>query len=137
MSIREDFIAAARARIGTVWRHQGRDENGLDCVGLVVVAARAVGIEGQDLPNYSRANISQFRKRIYAHTEPVRGVPRSGDLVIIREHIAPIHIGILVIEDGVRSIIHASTFRRSVVEDPMDAEVDERVIAYRAIAGME
>lgn len=49
------IVAAARDCIGTRWHHQGRIPGaGLDCVGLVVHAVRAAGIEGIDTADYGR-----------------------------------------------------------------------------------
>ena len=42
---RAQFVAAARAYDGTPFRHQGRTARGLDCAGLLVIAAGDCGME--------------------------------------------------------------------------------------------
>ena len=51
----EDIIAEARRHIGTPFHHQGRmPDKGLDCIGLLVVVARALDIPIRDCINYRR-----------------------------------------------------------------------------------
>jgi cell wall-associated NlpC family hydrolase len=51
---------AAASYEGVKWRHQGRDRNGIDCLGLLVMVAIDLGIEGAekfvryDFRNYGR-----------------------------------------------------------------------------------
>lgn len=45
------IVAAARALVGVRFRRQGRGPDGLDCVGLVVAAARGAGI-GVSVPDW-------------------------------------------------------------------------------------
>ena len=137
MATRSQFIAAARTYIGTPWRHQGRDRHGLDCVGLIVAAAAEIGIVANDIPNYRRANRGKFFDAVLAHTKALTELPRSGDLVVMRDHIAPIHIGILCIEDGRRTLIHAATRRRSVIEEVVTPELNAEIVAYRSFDGLE
>ncbi|NTU77719.1 MAG: C40 family peptidase, partial [Alphaproteobacteria bacterium] len=48
------MVAAARACTGTPFHHQGRaPQVGLDCIGLIVVALRAVGFVARDRTDYS------------------------------------------------------------------------------------
>jgi cell wall-associated NlpC family hydrolase len=56
---RKDIYLAAREWVGTPFRHQGRTKNGIDCLGLIWVVGRAVGVE-LSLPNdYSSAPSGQ------------------------------------------------------------------------------
>jgi len=50
----EAFVTAARKYIGVPWVHQGRSKVGLDCVGLVVLAARDCGLDVPILADYGR-----------------------------------------------------------------------------------
>lgn len=137
MATRAQFLSAARSYLGTPWRHQGRDRHGLDCVGLIVASANDVGIEANDLPNYRRANRSEFLSAVMAHTKALSSLPRSGDLVVMRDHIAPIHIGILSVEDGRRTLIHAATRRRAVIEEIITPELNAGIVSYRSFDGLE
>lgn len=49
----EKFIAAARACLGTPFHPQGRSVGGgLDCAGLIIIAAAAAGVTLHDTPAY-------------------------------------------------------------------------------------
>jgi cell wall-associated NlpC family hydrolase len=51
----QDYIDAARDQIGTTFHHQGRASGvGVDCVGLLVIAAQKLGIEPKDMKRYRR-----------------------------------------------------------------------------------
>ena len=55
------FEATLRAQLGTAWRHMGRKgcgyghQTGLDCVGLAIVGALAIGRPVADLEATARA----------------------------------------------------------------------------------
>lgn len=48
----QNFVDAALGLVGVPWRHQGRSVAGIDCAGLIAVAAMAVGIVVRDRANY-------------------------------------------------------------------------------------
>lgn len=50
------FIAEARTYLDVRFRHQGRSRNGLDCIGLCVVAMRAIERPLWDSPAYGRTS---------------------------------------------------------------------------------
>lgn len=54
MVARSAIVAEARRWLGTPFRHQGRGVNGLDCAGLLIVVARALGIPVVDDLTYRR-----------------------------------------------------------------------------------
>jgi len=49
-----ELITAARAYDKVPFRHQGRSRQGLDCIGLIVCAARDIGIDLPDRHDYAR-----------------------------------------------------------------------------------
>lgn len=49
-----EYVIKARGYIGTKFHHQGRSPHGMDCIGLVVLPARDLGIELADWFRYSR-----------------------------------------------------------------------------------
>ena len=58
MTTRADILRAAREFTLTPFRHQGRAKGvGVDCIGLLVCAAREAGIELADRTDYSRQPI--------------------------------------------------------------------------------
>lgn len=53
MARRADIIESARSFLGTPFRHQGRARGiGVDCIGLIVCAARGAGIDVSDRTDY-------------------------------------------------------------------------------------
>lgn len=114
------IVAAARACIGTRFRPQGRMPGlGLDCVGLVIVAATAIGIRVHNIPSYHLGgeypDIAELL-RTYG-CEPV-AVRQSGDVLLIAPAARQRHLGI-VTPGG---IVHAHAGLERVVEGPIDPD---------------
>lgn len=124
----EAFIAGARALKGARWRHRGRRPWAVDCVGLVVLAARHAGLELEDEKGYGREpweNALRFglEKRFGL---PIGGPWRAGDVAVIQWHgQQPSHVGILADHpSGGLSIIHAHNLE-GVVEHRLSGYVLE------------
>jgi cell wall-associated NlpC family hydrolase len=117
----QQLIDEARTLIGTPWRHQGRTRRGVDCIGLVTLAAKNAGLDIMKLcgirppANYGRdpdprlfALVEQQCTRISA--------PVAGCLLFFQfdsdKH--PRHFGLFT---DAGTVIHAeSKTRRQVVE---------------------
>ena len=114
----ESFIAAARSYIGTPWRHQGRSGNGVDCVGLVVLAARQCGIEAPLEANYGRfQNYGQAKWHLKEFCRRV-GVPLPGDLVLYKTT-QNLHLAVITEIDETHrpiKVVHAQSETMKVVE---------------------
>lgn len=54
MTDANSILAAARGYLGAPFQHQGRSREGMDCVGLLVMVARDLGIQHADFTAYSR-----------------------------------------------------------------------------------
>ena len=134
---REAFIEAARFCIGTPFHHQGRMAGmGLDCIGLVIHALAAVGVNVQDNTQYGRQPDAQaLHDALLAHGF-VRCADcydeqavQAGDIALFRFHGAAEHVGILSSKD---SIIHAFAPARKVVETEMGTTWQTRCLGlYR------
>ena len=102
-----------RLYLGVPYRLGGTTPLGIDCSGLaqraVREALRAI------LPRHSR---DQLR----AATTPARAVGEPGDLVYLwAKGESPCHVGIVLAgARGRRTVIHASSSRGRVVEEPLD-----------------
>ena len=96
------FEAALRACIGMKWRHMGRarcgygHQTGLDCVGLAIVGALAIGRSVADLEAYSKSPDGKLEARITAHL----GAPASS--------IGPRHLVLMKIDGIVRHVAYIS-----------------------------
>jgi cell wall-associated NlpC family hydrolase len=131
---RREITDAARHWEGIRWRHQGRNEHGVDCVGLVVVVCRALGVSSYDNPAYSRdPDGSKFLHHIQ-EAGAIRIDPKlkeEGDLIAFRYDGRPCHIGILT---GDNQVIHSYRSARKVRIDRLTPEAP--VIAVYRLPGV-
>lgn len=117
MDKQQKFVEVARGWIGTPWAHQGRSRTGIDCVGLVIEAAKECGLPIDLEPNYGRmqnyarakALLSQFCERV--------ANPEVGDIVLYKDS-QRLHVAIVseLREGKIRRVIHAHSEDLSVVE---------------------
>ncbi len=78
----EAFVSAARGYLGVPWKHQGRTDKGMDCVGLVVLALRAIGVDAPLAATYGRMqDYRQARRYLEEFCERV-GQAEVGDVVL-------------------------------------------------------
>lgn len=134
MATRKEFVNALRSQNGVRWQHQGRLPGvALDCAGLVVVAARMVGLEVQDQTTYDRRpDTAVLQGRISATgLKPVdRGSPfQVGDLLVVSYDNNPQHLAIIT-ETEVGEppiIIHGSAKDHRVVEHYLPDNLRGRV----------
>jgi cell wall-associated NlpC family hydrolase len=127
-------IAAARACIGTPFRHQGRLPGvGLDCAGLGIVAAKSVGIDIKDFVGYPSHAFDGMLKKMFDEQKNLSIIDRKnaspGDVLLMRISKAPQHVAILSY-DGY--IIHAYKNVGKVVEQRIDDFWNSKIVAvYR------
>jgi len=131
---------AARAYLGVPWRHLGRSREGLDCIGLVLFAARDCGIAADDPAPYPREPSSQLlREQLARYLDEVSVAnPRPGDVLLFNLGLYAGHIGIAGVHPDYRclSVIHAYAPRRRVVEERLvGAEIESMTGVYRVRGG--
>lgn len=122
MVTRDALIAAARSFIGTRWLYRGRDRSGLDCIGLLLVTSRAVGLPCEDTElNYKRTpDFNLFKDMIRKQThEGSMQYLQSASIVMMNQGMFPCHAGIVVLGPQ-PTLIHAAVARRKVVEEPLE-----------------
>lgn len=130
---RARFERELRACIGIPWRHMGRaglpygHQTGLDCVGLLIRAAHAVGRDVDEPATYTREPDGTLRERLVAHL----GAPsNSGAGIVLIRFRKDAHVGYIT-EAG--TLIHAyNGGGRCVVEHPMGLWAD-RIVARWAL----
>lgn len=113
----EAFVAAARGFLGVPWVHQGRLEKGMDCVGLIVLSARAAGLEAPLTADYGRMqDYRQARRYLEQFCERV-GEPAVGDIVLFKTT-QTLHMAIVSEVDGLRPkrVIQALGYGSCVVD---------------------
>lgn len=115
--------------LGTPFRLHGRGPGGVDCVGLVVVVARELGLDFDDFLGYGRHAADHALLRhleCVAEREPL-DASGPGSLVVLAERRFPGHCGFRAGDDRV---VHASTARRAVAVDRL-GDLGALVASYR------
>jgi len=126
------FIAAARSLVGVPFKHRGRSERGIDCLGVVAYALRAVGREPVDERVYERnpsADAPRLRASLIAHFgEPVPALV-PGCVVSMAWHDLENHVAVIgsYPTDGL-SLIHATAAEQRVIETRYGEPWPRRVI---------
>ena len=132
----DGIIEAARACKGTPFRHQGRLPGvGLDCAGLVIHAARAMGITITDFNGYPDTPFNGMLRKMIEAQPNVREIPKTdilpGDVLLMRVKEAPQHLAI--VSSG-NCIIHAYQTIGRVAEHGIDELMRLKIVAaYRFI----
>ncbi|MGE3622966.1 MAG: C40 family peptidase [Bdellovibrionales bacterium] len=108
-------IAAARTCAGTPFHHQGRRPGaGLDCIGLIVVALRAAGMDVTDRTDYSRRpDGTGLVAALEEHGARPAGSITAGDILLFRYDSQPQHVALATDKDR---MIHAFAPAGKVVE---------------------
>ncbi len=139
MPNRAAVVAAAREWIGTPWRHQGRNERGIDCAGLVVKIAHKFGFSEFDATDYQRNTRGHdFMKYFRDNMDeiPVLAVD-EGDVILFRDSMFPCHSAIVSRAHRELHIIHAYARRKRVLEEPLNQEWRSKWIAAFRYRGLE
>ena len=105
------IVAAARARLGVPYQHQGRGV-AFECAGLPVDIAKEMGIEVRDVMGYGRLPVpAEMRSALDASLDRVPGgrdAMQVGDVAWIRFEREPQHLAIVGdYPHGGFSLIHA------------------------------
>ncbi len=131
--IQEQIVAAARACVGTPFRHQGRTPGkGLDCAGLLIVASRAAGVDPVDVLGYPRRPDGNLKAALDRQPglKRVNGPPKAGDFILFHYE-DDAHEGHLGVCAGT-NLIHAWAHARKVAEHAFTPEWQRRIAAvYR------
>lgn len=111
------FILAARALLDVPWVHQGRSERGVDCIGLVVLAARAAGIEAPLAADYGRMQDYLRARRDLGRFCDRVGLAEPGDVVLFKNS-QTLHVAIVTeaIDGKPARVIQALGPKSKVVE---------------------
>ena len=138
------IIAAARAEIGTPFRHQGRvTGKALDCAGLVVTVAAAIGADYIDQQGYSRHpsdGLLEAALDIQPCLERIALADmQAGDVLLMRfsgdpQHLA-IHAGFNEQAQS-ETIIHAEIRARKVCEHRLSDEWRGRIVRVYRFRGV-
>lgn len=122
-----DIVEAARLYLGTPFKHQGRYSYGIDCGGLLILAAREMGIYLQDIPGYHRMPDDQELKAALdtqlIRTSRGKDNTLYGDILLMAFRKNPQHIAIRTD----KGIIHAHEDSGGVIETNLDERWKKRI----------
>ena len=123
MASGQQLLEAARALVGAPFRLGGASrEQGVDCVGLVVLALRAVGRDAGPLPPYRlrQTTLDGFAPAL-AHSglSEVANAIQPGDVLALRPSSSQLHLAIAGEGD---TLVHAHASLRKVVYGPRPTE---------------
>ena len=140
---RNKVIEAARSCLGVRWLHQGREPKlGLDCIGLPMWAYAQAGWAPThpvqtNTGDYRRVGTDDTLRALLGYEcdfiHPAAG--QTADLLLF-QHLGsrfPDHVGLLIVENGKRRMIHCTAEgSRCVVEHALSREWESRLVGiYR------
>jgi cell wall-associated NlpC family hydrolase len=123
------IVEEARRWLGVRWLHQGRSQQGVDCVGLPIMVFQATKGSTLDFTGYARQASDEAMLEICAaHMQPVPlDLMAPGDVVVMRFDNQR-HMAMLGDYPGGLSLIHAHARARRVVEHRMDEAWRSRIM---------
>lgn len=133
----EQIVAAARACLGTPFRHQGRIPGlALDCAGLIVAVAREIGIDPVDVESYGRRPHQGLLDATLSSQPSLIDVARAdmaaGDILLMRFTREPQHLAIC----AGSTIIHSWEAPGKVCEHDLDATWRSRIVRVYRFVGL-
>lgn len=132
---RAEFIAEAMTWIGTPYRHQGRLKGvSVDCIGLPIGIAHALGISEFDFTHYDRRPDGSLKTRMDAEVTPISFAnAQPADLLLFQFNNCPMHVGILAYD---MQVIHSHAPNRKVVMHRIDDRLRAMVACAYHIPGV-
>ena len=129
-----ELASAPESLLDTPFKLHGRNaQSGVDCVGVLLIALRTLGIRIVEPPSYSLRNICvrrQVAAARYNELEEVSGPISLGDVLLLKISAVQFHLGI--VSRG-NTIVHAHAgLGRVVVSSLTDAYVIENHWRIRA-----
>lgn len=102
----------------------------MDCIGLLVLSFRAIGVDLVDEVGYGRTPYNQrLRAALTARLgPPVPGPLQPGDVVTMRWNGEEMHVGLLTDHPEGLGLIHCARDRKGVVEHRLTADWAERIV---------
>lgn len=121
MTAAERLLASARGFAGVPFRHLGRNRAGVDCVGLILLAAAEADVAIDDPGAYAMFHrghdLSAWLAARFDRVLPLAD-HRDGDILLFASgtHL-PCHVGLRATRDVLPAVIHAHIGRGKVLEE--------------------
>lgn len=130
-----DIVTEAKTWLGVGFRHMGRTrKGGVDCIGLVIMVARALGLSTYDTNCYARRPDFGFMRREFKREMRLidREEATSGDVLVSFPQEGRAHCGILEVDErGQRWLIHSYEPIGGVIREPLQGKASEYTFAFR------
>jgi len=129
------IVTAARTCVGTPFHHQGRQPGiGLDCIGLIVIALRAIGYDVSDRTDYSprpdgQSLVNALKEHGMTRTDNIQ----AGCILLFRYDHQPQHVALAT---GTNTMIHSFAPARQVVETVIGPYWQRRLLGVYQINGI-
>lgn len=131
--IAEKIVEHARTWKDTPFKHQGRERDGCDCVGVIVSICHMLDMKVQDYTSYKRlpdSDILLKKCREYGKEVP-RNQYQPGDVLLMtwkKDKKRPHHFAIVTeMDEGVMGIIHSNSVIGKMVEHNLDKRWIKRI----------
>lgn len=130
---RTKLVDCAREYTGVRFVHAGRSMNGLDCVGLLLVAAWGAGLKIENTKSYSPiVNGERVQYELGLACSPIGGrEPQPGDVILFNISGSPQHTAVITCIDddtGLIYMIHAHQGIGKVIEQRLDKGWTDRIV---------
>ena len=137
MITRQQIVDAARAYIGTPFKKGGRDANGMDCVGLLILTGTDCGLALRDSTAYNfDPNVPLMEEYVFKQSTRQKIVPlQNGYIAILKQSVFPMHTGIITMDGPKPTIINANMKARRVIEEDLSYWIND-LISVRDYLGV-
>lgn len=133
----EQYVQAARSLVGARWRHRGRSPHAIDCIGVVELPAKQIGLPYP--PYNTRYGREPWDDQLRKYLQGWCGEPLSvahaqaGDVALIRwGNAEPSHLGVIADHpDGGLSLIHAHVLHGVIEQGLRDNVLASVIEVYR------
>lgn len=132
---RDQIITEAKKYLGVPYKHAGRNEFGMDCVGPIIKVGHNLKLFSYDTINYpKRPSGTDFIQKMGQHMQRIQVAEAThGDVIVCSEPRHPCHCGFLEISpSGQKYMIHAYAPARKVIREPITPFREARMmLAFR------
>lgn len=130
-------VEQARTLLGVPFSHQGRSARGVDCAGLVVLVAQALGLSRFDVAGYPRTPDGHSLRAALLQAGCRPAPVQVGALLLMRFEREPQHLGLVTpYAHGGLGLVHAYSLPGRVVEHVLDHKWQRRVVQAWALPGV-
>jgi len=127
--IRNDIINEAKKYLNTPFLHQGRNKNGLDCLGLILIVLKNLNLYDKEHKDYSfDVDGNSFYSKLKSN---LREIPynelKNGDIILFNIAGNPQHVGFYYKENNREMIIHSYNSIGKVVTHELSFKWKRRI----------